>query len=280
VEGGRCRGVTARTPAGETVEVRAWHTLLATGGAGQVFFVTTNPGEATGDGIAMAHRAGAVLADIEFIQFHPTALHHPQMPKPLLSEALRGHGALLRDLTGERFVDELLPRDQVSRAMTAKMIEQGTDHCWLDATVLENFDERFPTIARSLAEVGLDPAKDWLPIAPAAHYTCGGMVTDLDGASSVPASGARVRSPAPASTAPTAWPATPCWRAWCSALGWWRPSSAARTGRSPPGPCARSSAPTPPASSRATGSRTPNPSNPTWRTSTTPRPLGLTSSGR
>jgi L-aspartate oxidase len=186
VEDGRCCGVTARTESGAVVEVRARHTLLATGGAGQVFFVTTNPDEATGDGIAMAHRAGAVLADIEFIQFHPTALHHPQMPKPLLSEALRGHGALLRDDKGERFVDELLPRDQVSRAMTAKMIEQGVDHLWLDATVLENFEERFPTIARSLAEVGLDPAKDWLPIAPAAHYTCGGMVTDLDGASTLP----------------------------------------------------------------------------------------------
>lgn len=186
IEGGRCHGVVARNPSGETVEVRARHTLLATGGAGQVFFVTTNPGEATGDGIAMALRAGAALADIEFVQFHPTALHHPQMPKPLLSEALRGHGALLRDAEGERFVDELLPRDQVSRAMTAKMIEQDVDHCWLDATVLDNFDERFPTIAASLAEVGLDPAKDWLPIAPAAHYTCGGMVTDLDGASTIP----------------------------------------------------------------------------------------------
>jgi L-aspartate oxidase len=186
VEDGRCRGVRALTPTGEAVEVRARHTLLATGGAGQVFFVTTNPSEATGDGIAMAHRASAVLADVEFIQFHPTALHHPKMPKPLLSEALRGHGALLRDVEGERFVDELLPRDQVSRAMTTRMIEQDVDHLWLDATVLEDFDIRFPTIAASLAEVGLDPAKDWLPIAPAAHYTCGGMVTDLDGASTVP----------------------------------------------------------------------------------------------
>ena len=186
VEGGRCRGVRAYGKDGHPIEIRAKHTLLATGGAGQVFAVTTNPTEATGDGIAMAHRAGAVLADVEFIQFHPTALHHPKMPKPLLSEALRGHGALLRDMDGNRFVDELLPRDQVSRAMTAKMIEQDVDHMWLDATVLENFDERFPTIAASLEEVGLDPATDWLPIAPAAHYTCGGMVTDLDGASSLP----------------------------------------------------------------------------------------------
>jgi L-aspartate oxidase len=108
------------------------------------------------------------------------------MPRPLLSEALRGHGALLRDTHGERFVDELLPRDQVSRAMTARMLEQGVDHLWLDATVLDEFDARFPTIASTLREVGLDPASDWLPIAPAAHYLSGGLVTDLDGATSLP----------------------------------------------------------------------------------------------
>jgi L-aspartate oxidase len=108
------------------------------------------------------------------------------MPRPLLSEALRGHGALLRDANGEQFVDELLPRDKVSRAMTARMLDQNVDHLWLDATKLERFDERFPTIAAALNEVGLDPARDWLPIAPAAHYLCGGVVADLDGASSLP----------------------------------------------------------------------------------------------
>jgi L-aspartate oxidase len=108
------------------------------------------------------------------------------MPRPLLSEALRGHGALLRCSAGERFVDELLPRDAVSRAMTAKMLDQGVEHLWLDATGLDRFGERFPTIAAALATVGLDPAEDWLPIAPAAHYTCGGIVADLDGASSLP----------------------------------------------------------------------------------------------
>jgi L-aspartate oxidase len=104
------------------------------------------------------------------------------MPRPLLSEALRGHGALLRDANGDRFVDELLPRDEVSRAETRVMLEQDTDHCWLDATGLPNFDQRFPTIASELRAVGLDPSRDWLPIAPAAHYLCGGIVTDLDGA--------------------------------------------------------------------------------------------------
>jgi len=186
VEGGRCRGVTARSKDGDVVEVRAAHTIVATGGAGQLFAVTTNPAEATGDGIAMALRAGVAVADVEFMQFHPTALHHPAMPRPLLSEALRGHGALLRDAKGERFVDELLPRDVVARAMTARMLELGVDHCWLDATGLERFDERFPTIAASVRAIGLDPGADWLPIAPAAHYLSGGIVTDLDGASAMP----------------------------------------------------------------------------------------------
>ena len=186
VEGGRCRGVVALDVDGVRREVRATHVLVATGGAGQLFAVTTNPVQATGDATAMGLRAGVAVADVEFMQFHPTALHHPSMPRPLLSEALRGHGALLRDVHGERFVDELLPRDQVSRAMTARMLEQGVDHLWLDATTLADFDARFPTIAATLREVGLDPATDWLPIAPAAHYLSGGLVTDLDGATSLP----------------------------------------------------------------------------------------------
>lgn len=186
VEDGRCRGVVALDAAGATIEVRAAHVLLATGGYGQLFAVTTNPREATGDGLAMALRAGVAVADVEFEQFHPTALHHPAMPRPLLSEALRGHGALLRDAEGERFVDELLSRDKVSRAITRRMLDQGVEHLWLDATGLERFAERFPTIAAELAAAGLDPATDWLPIAPAAHYSCGGVVVDLDGASTLP----------------------------------------------------------------------------------------------
>ena len=186
VEHGRCRGVTAQTSDGEIVSVRADHTLLATGGAGQLFAVTTNPEQATGDGIAMALRANVAVADIEFVQFHPTALHHPAMPRPLLSEALRGHGAILRDTNGHQFVDELAPRDVVSRAMTSRMLELGVQHLWLDATQLERFAERFPTIAASLAAAGLDPASDWLPIAPAAHYLSGGVLTDLDGRATMP----------------------------------------------------------------------------------------------
>ena len=186
VEGGRCRGVLALSTDGRLVEVRATHTVLATGGAGQVFSVTTNPTEATGDGLAMALRAGVPVADVEFMQFHPTALHHPAMPRPLLSEALRGHGALLRDARGEQFVDELAPRDVVSRAMAERMHEQGVDSLWLDATALASFDARFPTISASLAAIGLDPSTDWLPIAPAAHYLSGGVLTDLWGATALP----------------------------------------------------------------------------------------------
>jgi L-aspartate oxidase len=186
VEGGRCVGVRVLDPAGVTRTVRARHVLLATGGAGQLYAVTTNPHEATGDGVAMALRAGVAVADLEFFQFHPTALVSPRMPRPLLSEALRGHGALLRGADGERFVDELLPRDVVSRAILARTVADGTDHVWLDCTGLDHFAERFPNIAADLARAGLDPGRDLLPVAPAAHHQCGGIVVDLEGATTLP----------------------------------------------------------------------------------------------
>lgn len=186
IEGGRCLGVRGVTADGALFEVEARHTLMSTGGAGQLFAVTTNPREATGDGVAMALRAGVAVADLEFFQFHPTALNHSSMPRPLLSEALRGHGALLRDHDGQRFVDELLPRDVVSRAITKVMLDQDIDHVWLDATGLDHFAVRFPTIAADLMAAGLDPVRDWLPVAPAAHHQCGGVITDLWGATSLP----------------------------------------------------------------------------------------------
>ncbi len=186
VDAGRCAGVIAVDPEGAVQEVRARHVVLATGGAGQLYAVTTNPVEATGDGIAMALRSGVPVADVEFFQFHPTALHHPAVPRPLLSEALRGHGALLRDASGEQFVDELAPRDIVARAMAERMTAAGVSHLWLDATGLDAFGERFPTLAERLSAAGLDPSVDWLPIAPAAHYLSGGVITDLDGASALP----------------------------------------------------------------------------------------------
>lgn len=186
VETGRCRGVIALDPDGVATEVRATHTVLACGGAGQVFSVTTNPDEATGDGIAMALRAGVLVADLEFVQFHPTALHHPVMPRPLISEALRGHGATLKNAAGERFVDELQPRDVVSRAIAGELRSSGATHVWLDCTGLGEFASRFPTIHAALRRAGYDPSTEWLPVAPAAHYWSGGVATDLDGASVLP----------------------------------------------------------------------------------------------
>jgi L-aspartate oxidase len=186
LEGGRCAGVVALDPRGELQRVEASHVVLACGGAGQMYAVTTNPVEATGDGIAMALRAGVPVADLEFVQFHPTALHQAAMPRPLISEALRGHGAVLRDGAGNRFVDELLPRDLVSRAIAVKLAEEGSEHVWLDATALEDFGRRFPTIAETLEEAGFDPVNDWLPVAPAAHYLSGGVLVDLDGATALP----------------------------------------------------------------------------------------------
>jgi L-aspartate oxidase len=182
---GACRGVALRDESG-THELEAGVVILATGGAGQLFEVTTNPAAATGDGLAIALRAGVAVCDVEFMQFHPTALHHPAMPRPLLSEALRGHGALLRNAAGERFVDELAPRDVVSRAMAGEMARDDVTHLWLDATGLEEFAARFPTLSASLAAAGLDPTMDWLPIAPAAHHLAGGILTDLDGATALP----------------------------------------------------------------------------------------------
>lgn len=192
IRSGRCSGVDAVDPGGRPVAVDARHTLLATGGAGQLFSVTTNPRLSTGDGIAMALAAGAAVADVEFMQFHPTALHTPTMPRPLVSEALRGDGAVLRDEHGDAFMraghpmGDLAPRDVVSRAMTRRMVERGLAHLWLDATAIGDLDVRFPTIAASCRSIGLDPARDWLPVAPAAHYLSGGVATDLDGATTIP----------------------------------------------------------------------------------------------
>lgn len=191
IEGGRCVGARVRTQDGAVRDIRARHTLLATGGAGQLFAVTTNPTLSTGDGIAMAHRIGAAIADVEFMQFHPTALHHPAMPRPLLSEALRGEGAVLRDrdgvafMSGEHELADLAPRDVVAREITKRLRDQGVEHLWLDASAIDDFPTRFPTIWGACTGIGLDPSTDWLPVAPAAHYISGGVMADLDGATTV-----------------------------------------------------------------------------------------------
>ena len=185
VDGGRCAGVTCLDEGSRPVRFDANAVVLATGGVGSLFEVTTNPAETTGDGIAIALRAGVPVADLEFVQFHPTALCAGREPRPLLSEGLRGYGALLVDGNGERFVDELASRDVVSRAIVARMERDGTRNVFLDARKVPDFADRFPTIAAMLAEAGLDAARDLLPVAPAAHYLCGGVVTDLAGRSAL-----------------------------------------------------------------------------------------------
>ena len=191
VEDGRAVGVRALDPDAVEHKVRARHTIVATGGAGQCFAVTTNPSLSTGDGIAMALRAGVAVADMEFMQFHPTALHTPSMPRPLLSEALRGEGAVLRDEEGVAFMasehplGDLAPRDVVARAIARRLDERGLSHVWLDARAIEGFAARFPTVWAACQAVGLDPRVDLLPVAPAAHYLSGGVCTDLDGATSL-----------------------------------------------------------------------------------------------
>jgi L-aspartate oxidase len=194
VEGGQATGALlydARS--GATVEVRARAVLLATGGLGCVYRNTTNPDVATGDGVAMAYRAGADISDIEFVQFHPTALHVEGAPRFLLSEALRGEGAHLLNASGERFMEryhrlrELAPRDVVSRAIVAEMARTGAPHVHLDITHrgAAFIRERFPRIYETCRRYGVDISLAPAPIAPAAHYAMGGVRTDLDGHTSL-----------------------------------------------------------------------------------------------
>jgi L-aspartate oxidase len=201
VEDGEVAGAILLDAEGRSYAVRARAVLLASGGAGQVYSDTTNPGVATGDGIAMAWRAGAEISDMEFYQFHPTALSLPGVGRFLLSEALRGEGAYLRNARGERFMEryhpllELAPRDVVARAITREGFgETGTEHgdeqlpVYLDMRHVTGIDlcKRFPGISRFLAQHGLNIAKDLLPVRPAAHYLMGGVKTDLDGRTSLP----------------------------------------------------------------------------------------------
>lgn len=171
--------------------------VLATGGFGQVFAQTTNPPVATGDGVALALRAGAEVADMEFVQFHPTVLWlgpRARGQQPLVSEAVRGEGALLLDSTGERFMSEvhpmaeLAPRDIVARAIMRRMIDTGAPHVWLDGREFgaRLWEERFPTILASCRAHGIDPVTELIPVSPASHYVSGGVRTDLDGRASIP----------------------------------------------------------------------------------------------
>ncbi len=195
---GKACGITALDAAGRVGLLRAGSVVLATGGGGHLFAATTNPSVATADGVAMALRAGAVVADIEFIQFHPTVLFTPDSPRgrrPLVSEAVRGAGAVLVDGAGRRLMTgvhpmaDLAPRDVVALAITRRMAENPggiADHVFLDATHIENFGRRFPTVTASCTAAGIDPNRQLIPVAPAAHYQCGGVDTDLDGRTTVP----------------------------------------------------------------------------------------------
>ena len=195
IEQGRCTGaVVIRQNERKMLIISARAVLLATGGAGRLFERTTNPPVATGDGMAMAWRAGAALLDLEFIQFHPTALFRPGAPQFLLSEAMRGEGGMLRNIHGLRFMDsyhaarELAPRDVVTRAIWSEMAATDADHVYLDMTHLspDYLRQRFPRIYSTCLSYGIDVTEAPIPVSPAAHYIMGGVRTDLWGATSIP----------------------------------------------------------------------------------------------
>ncbi|OIQ02078.1 MAG: L-aspartate oxidase [Zetaproteobacteria bacterium CG06_land_8_20_14_3_00_59_53] len=185
----RCFGAYVLAPDGEVITIAAKHTILATGGAGKVYLFTSNPHVATGDGVAMAWRAGCPVMNMEFIQFHPTCLYNPLGSTELLTEALRGEGAYLTDAKSRRFMPEyhalaeLAPRDIVARAIDYEMKKQGCDFMYLDARHLgsDKIEAHFPNIMQRLLKIGIDLRTQPVPIVPAAHYLCGGVQTDVAG---------------------------------------------------------------------------------------------------
>lgn len=192
-ESGECKGAIVQDADGRWTYVKADAVVLCSGGAGQLYRYTTNPEVATADGVAMAYRAGAEIRDMEFIQFHPTSLCYPGAPRFLISEAVRGEGAVLRNIQGDRFMHkyhpqlELAPRDIVARAIVTEMELTNATQVYLDITheTLDRIKLRFPTIYETCMNYGLDMSTDWIPVAPAAHYMMGGVKTDLHGESSI-----------------------------------------------------------------------------------------------
>jgi L-aspartate oxidase len=188
-----CFGALVQKPDGTKVLALGNATIICSGGAGQLYRYTTNPEIATADGIAIAYRAGAEIRDMEFIQFHPTALCYPGAPRFLISEAVRGEGAVLRNIKGERFMEqyhpqlELAPRDVVARAIVSEMEKTKSTFIYIDITheSADMVKHRFPTIYEYCLNYGLDLTTDWIPVAPAAHYMMGGIKTDLYGETSI-----------------------------------------------------------------------------------------------
>jgi L-aspartate oxidase len=263
-----CRGALVWNGLHGKTMIWAKQTILATGGGGQLYRETTNPPVATGDGMALAYRAGAELRDLEFVQFHPTVLYIAGGSRHLISEATRGEGAHLVDRHGRRFMadydprGELAPRDVVSLAIVSQMERTRHPNVYLDLTHLDpvRVRARFPGIAAQCAEFDLDITRDPIPVRPGAHYMMGGITVDLHGRTTLAGLWGPAKSPPPACTAPTAWPPTACWRPWSTG------HTRARARRRPRPPCPTTSSPCP--------STIPAPSRPasrsTWKTSATP----------